>query len=613
MSSLALTALALVAVIEFTSADTCAREDPELVRLAAANFPNLTPAEHALLEFADKSNHSRGEFAVAGTSATPLDPSNDPAHADEWLHDRDVRAGLFRWLSLDNTAKQMIDPNRVRILGARITETLDLSYVHVPFALGLIRCSIEKPILLGSTEIPSIDLGGSYTAEISAPSLIVHGDLIFGDPAWDHPRGQFNASGVVLLATFKVDGAAVFGGGHFHYRKNPLVGWAEGLKPALYLGNADVKGDVAFCCGFECQGAAFAVESTIGGDFNCSGGRFINPGNVALAGGANTVKGDVFLSFHPIYLRGDFEANGLVLFENTRVDANFAVALAKFEGAAGEPHGFEAEGMSIGGQFTWRGVTLENGAIVDLRSARVGELLDDQKSWPEPGRLLIDGFTYGSFGGGLGKVYSGEGVESLFDSPSPGDVRSRLNWLALQPGFHPQPYRQLAQVLRENGDDAGALRVLIAAEDRHYSGYGFFGRIWGGFLKHTIGYGHRPMLTVMWSLAVMFLGWAMVSLAKAASVMRPTYPENTPPHDELHYQELHPLLYSLDVFLPFVNLHQEHYWWPDGDASGNCVLFRRSVSVRGSVVEYYLWAQIIAGWILSAIFVAGVTGLIRGD
>jgi len=36
-------------------------------------------------------------------------------------------------------------------------------------------------------------------------------------------------------------------------------------------------------------------------------------------------------------------------------------------------------------------------------------------------------------------------------------------------------------------------------------------------------------------------------------------------------------------------------------------------SVRGSVVEYYLWAQIIAGWILSAIFVAGVTGLIRND
>jgi hypothetical protein len=35
--------------------------------------------------------------------------------------------------------------------------------------------------------------------------------------------------------------------------------------------------------------------------------------------------------------------------------------------------------------------------------------------------------------------------------------------------------------------------------------------------------------------------------------------------------------------------------------------------VRGSLVEYYLWLQIIAGWLLSAIFIAGVTGLIRND
>jgi len=72
-------------------------------------------------------------------------------------------------------------------------------------------------------------------------------------------------------------------------------------------------------------------------------------------------------------------------------------------------------------------------------------------------------------------------------------------------------------------------------------------------------------------------------------------------------------LYSLDVFLPFVNLHQEHYWWPDADASGRCRVLSATVNCRGSLVLYYLWAQIISGWILSAIFVAGVTGLIKGD
>ena len=95
--------------------------------------------------------------------------------------------------------------------------------------------------------------------------------------------------------------------------------------------------------------------------------------------------------------------------------------------------------------------------------------------------------------------------------------------------------------------------------------------------------------------------------------MRPTYPENAPATSQNRYERLYPFLYSLDVFLTFVNLHQEHYWWPDADASGSCRVLGVLIKLKGALVLYYLWAQIIAGWILSAIFVAGVTGLIRND
>jgi hypothetical protein len=67
------------------------------------------------------------------------------------------------------------------------------------------------------------------------------------------------------------------------------------------------------------------------------------------------------------------------------------------------------------------------------------------------------------------------------------------------------------------------------------------------------------------------------------------------------------------VFLPFVNLHQEHYWWPDEAATGECQVADRRIEIRGSTLRAYLWVQIIAGWLLSAIFIAGVTGLIRND
>ena len=101
--------------------------------------------------------------------------------------------------------------------------------------------------------------------------------------------------------------------------------------------------------------------------------------------------------------------------------------------------------------------------------------------------------------------------------------------------------------------------------------------------------------------------------AKRAGVMRATWPENAPTSSEPDYEDLHPFLYSLDVFLPFVNLHQEHYWWPDSKTSGQCALFGYQLRLRGSLVRYYLWVQVISGWLLSAILVAGLTGLMRSD
>ena len=193
----------------------------------------------------------------------------------------------------------------------------------------------------------------------------------------------------------------------------------------------------------------------------------------------------------------------------------------------------------------------------------------------------------------------------------------RLRWISLQPpvrgGFEPQPYRQLAKVYRESGLDNEAVQVLIAEEDARYALHGPLGRLWGAFLKTTIGYGHRPLRAIFWSLAVIVLGWLMVALGARAGVMRATWPDSPPPSEPATYEKLHPLLYSLDVFLPFVNLHQEHYWWPDADRSGDCILLGRRLRIGGSFLRYYLWMQVIAGWLLSAIFVAGVTGLMRND
>jgi hypothetical protein len=123
----------------------------------------------------------------------------------------------------------------------------------------------------------------------------------------------------------------------------------------------------------------------------------------------------------------------------------------------------------------------------------------------------------------------------------------------------------------------------------------------------------QALQTIVWSLLVILIGWPIVRMADRAGVMRPTWPENSPSSPAAHYEELHPFLYSVDVFLPFVDLHQEHYWWPNSNASGDCLFLGYKFRLRGSLVRHYLWVQIFSGWLLSAILLAGISGLMRSD
>jgi hypothetical protein len=73
-------------------------------------------------------------------------------------------------------------------------------------------------------------------------------------------------------------------------------------------------------------------------------------------------------------------------------------------------------------------------------------------------------------------------------------------------------------------------------------------------------------------------------------------------------QTFNPLIYSLDAFLPIIDLHQETRWLPvpgvpcsPGGGGLPC----------GTILRWYLWAHILAGWMLTTLAVTGFTGLIR--
>jgi len=557
----------------------------ELLKLAGGEFSNLAPAETALLKFAGSYRSEPGGFAIAGPSAKPDDPSNDPSHADKWGKEREVRAELIRWLCVDPRAKALIDPQGIRLLGARITGKLYLADLTVPFAFTLRNCLISERMTFEHASFPRLDLGGCFTGEIDGRAAVIHGDLNLD---------SLRASGEVWFNDSIIDGDLGARGGHFkHSTVEPHEPEEAFFKKALDLESSRIGGDVWLCYGFEADGAVILITATIGTSVLFSG-TFNNPNNMAIMAQGLVVGSGVFGG-----LFGKTRVNGGAFLGEAQIGSSLYVLDATFSGAPGEGlgflgssfHGFSAPGMSAKEALFWRNVTLENGAVLNLDGASVGVLFDDPHSWPAPGKLILDGFSYKRLP----------------------DTRSRLRWLALQPEYHPQPYRQLAKVLREQGDEEGAIAVLVTSEDLRYASYSRASALWGGFLNATIGYGHRPLRTIGWSLFVILIGWPIVWAAKRAGVMRPTFPENIPQSSEPDYEELHPLLYSVDAFLPFVNLHQEHYWWPNSKASGDCAVFGRKFRLRGSLVRHYLWLQIFSGWLLSAILIAGVTGLMRSD
>jgi len=223
---------------------------------------------------------------------------------------------------------------------------------------------------------------------------------------------------------------------------------------------------------------------------------------------------------------------------------------------------------------------------MSLAYAQVRVLADAPASWPERGELVLDGFTYDAL-------------------TEPRDIKDGLNWLERQypeerkewrGTFRPQPYDQLAAVLRRMGHEKDAAGVLVGKQRhrRKYGTMGFWARAWNRLMGAMIGHGYKVgrvawLALGLWLLGVLFF-WQGYG---AGLIVRPGSDE--PPPSVAGFC---PWIYSLDVLLPVVNLHQEEVWRPDP---------------TNRLLRWYFWAQILAGWFLATLLVAGLTGIVRRE
>jgi len=204
-------------------------------------------------------------------------------------------------------------------------------------------------------------------------------------------------------------------------------------------------------------------------------------------------------------------------------------------------------------------------------------------------------------------VFSGPAIK---DEDRETRLRLFSAWLRRQlPYYSAHPYESLAKALKAEADENAALRILIQREDDVglAQNLPLWKRFWRGLLRYTVGHGYRPEWALVWILAFIALGAFLFDLGYRKGVMAPASTDVLVQEMYQKYREIpkdYPTFsawaYSIDAFVPFLDLVLEHYWIPNADAGW-----------WGALLRIYLWIHIGVGWILSSLFLTGVTGIIR--
>jgi len=289
--------------------------------------------------------------------------------------------------------------------------------------------------------------------------------------------------------------------------------------------------------------------------------------------------------------------------------------------------GYLLENARVELEFALTDSRSQPGMKLVLSHAQIGRIRHGYNSWPlERGDLKLDGCTYTNIdfdeSDGTRRQFSRfPKWKSLLNFTTAWwpDASVAIEWLKLikSDSFDPQPFEQLAGVRRREGEN-DARQILINMERERLShttdwARRVAGAVTGALLQH--GYTTRRV----WTISIVWIAFAAVLFgqAKRASIL--TVAESAVYMDTAYrdaegepsgYPRFLAVIYSLDSFLPIIDLHQESYWIPN--ARRACRLEDGTrVSVCGWLFSGFLWFHIVMGWWASSLIALALTGAIR--
>ncbi len=350
--------------------------------------------------------------------------------------------------------------------------------------------------------------------------------------------GVLRGDGLVSVGQVNLVNARI--GSDVDLRNAHLSG--DGARPVLAADGASVDGALVLT-GLRADGEICLRTVQVSQRILLLDAELANPGGTALRLSRAKAAADVFCdrmtSSGEIRVAGATIGGGLS-FTGARVRNGTGTALCAASLDAGELSLLLAEPPQ---------------GLVDLRHARVRIFRDDPAAWPD--LLSIEGLSY-------------EALEP------PLSAQQRLRWLARDPkGHQPQPYEQLAAHYTAIGQPVQARHVMYASERILRQDKTLLPRIWSLLQDVTIGYGYQPWRAVAWLAVLLIAGSITFAVAPP-----PPLQLGDAPH-------FNPVIYTLDLLLPVVDLGQKHAFNPEG------------------AEQWFSYLLIAAGWILVSTVAAG--------
>lgn len=289
-----------------------------------------------------------------------------------------------------------------------------------------------------------------------------------------------------------------------------------------------------------------------------------------------------FASFTSMRVDGQLVMNDAVFadttklysFSNIKVQDDALFVGAMFAGAV------LFRGMKVGSQADFTGATFSSTAIFTNMSAGDDIRFGDA---PFAGDVDLDGLNYLRISAGsasLGPLaviqkanFSAaayENLEAFYRRQGQVDLANTV--------YIERRRRERAEIFRDTA------RAAILSPDR------WVRWAWNVFLEGFVHYGRSPAWALVWSCILVALAWGVVWHRKSTVVPR------DPTKCAADLGAYNGFLYSLELFVPGLNLHMGDDWRPNR-------------AIRG--LDALMVVQKFMGWVVVPIGLAAVAGLIR--